>query len=149
MLTAIGIDTKATPRQVWFVLNKDGIKLDDKITSQGEVFTYSMENLAGEYRVPIFVTYIESVFAGDCDTNIVQLKYTMVISTNVTIIKSGDRFGIFEVDTEQPLSLTNYIPISLLKDSTINLIGNMKFKVANSKDNDVRFYPKIDYQIQR
>ncbi len=145
-LTAQSIDAKASPRQAWLVLNKDGVKLDDKVIEQGNVYTYSMKNLAGENDVPIFVTYVDSVFAGQT-SDMVQLKYTWVISTDIKEIKSGDKFGTFEVDKEQPLSLKNDGSLSLSRDSTVSLAGEMKFKVADSEDNDVRFYPKVDYEI--
>ncbi len=145
-LVAQSIDAKATPRQAWLVLNKDGTKLDDKVIAQGEVYTYSMNSLAGESDVPIFVTFVDSVFAGQT-SDMVQLKFTWVISDKITEVKSGDDFGVFNVDTEQPLTLTNDASISLSRDSTVTLAGNMKFKVADSAENDVRFYPKVDYEI--
>lgn len=138
-LTAQSIDAKATPRQAWLVLSKDGVKLDDKITAQGDVYTYS-KDLAGENDVPIFVTYVDSVFAGQT-SDMVQLKYTWAISEKVTEIKTGDKYGIFEVDTEQPLTLSNDASVSLTRDSTVNLAGNMKFQVADS--DDTRFYPFV------
>jgi S-layer protein (TIGR01567 family) len=145
-LTAQSIDAKATPRQAWLVLSKDGAKLDDKVINQGEVYTYSEKSLASETDVPIFVTYVDSVFAG-ATTDMVQLKYTWVISKSVQQIKSGDMAGIFKVDTETPLALKSDSSVTLSRDSTVDLAGNMKFKVADSPDSDVRFYPKVDYEI--
>lgn len=145
-LTAQSIDAKATPRQAWFILSKDGVKLDDKVSSQGDVYTYSIKSLTGETDVPIFVTYVDSVFSGT-NSDMAQLKYTWLISDKVTEIKSGDKFGVFEVDSLQPLNLTNDVSISLSRDSTVNIAGNIKFKIADSEDNDVRFYPKIDYDV--
>ena len=146
-LTAQSIDAKASPRQAWLVLSKDDVKLDDKVVEQGKVYTYTMKNLAGESDVPIFVTYADSVFAG-ANSDMVQLKYTWLISNKVTEIKSGDKYGVFEVDKlEDPLTLKNDGSLSLSRDSTVNLAGNMKFKIADSEDDDVRFYPKIDYEI--
>jgi S-layer protein (TIGR01567 family) len=145
-LTAQSIDAKATPRQAWLVLSKNDVKLDDKVIAQGEVYTYSMKSIAGETDVPIFVTFVDSVFAGQT-SDMVQLKFTWVISDKITEVKSGDSFGVFEVDTEQPLTLSNDASISLSRESTVSLAGNMKFKVADSEDDDVRFYPKVDYQL--
>ncbi len=144
-LTAQSIDAKATPRQAWLVLSKDGAKLDDKVIAQGEVYTYSMKSLSGETDVPIFVTFVDSVFAGQT-SDMVQLKFTWLISSNVIEVKSGDKFGVFKVDSETPLSLQSDGSISLSRDSTVDLAGNMKFKVSDS-DPDVRFYPKVDYVI--
>ncbi|RZB31036.1 MAG: hypothetical protein AEth_00990 [Candidatus Argoarchaeum ethanivorans] len=38
-LMAQSIDAKASPRQAWLVLSKDGVKLDDKVIKDSEVFT--------------------------------------------------------------------------------------------------------------
>ena len=118
-LSAQSIDAKATPRQAWLVLSKDGTKLDDEVIAQGEIYTYS-KDMSGENDVPIFVTYVDSVFAGQT-SDMVQLKYTWAISDKVTEVKSGDNFGIFKVESEQPLALENDGSLSLSRDSTINL----------------------------
>src|SRR5659263_443671 len=86
---------RTTPRQALFVLSKDGIEKDSKIIPQGKVYTYIEKSIGGESDVPLFVTYIDSVFAGPT-SDIVQLKYTWAIDTSVTEIKSGDTFGVFK-----------------------------------------------------
>jgi len=43
------------------------------------------KNIAGEYDVPMFVTYIDSIFAGST-SDMAQLRYTWAISDNVTIV---------------------------------------------------------------
>ncbi|HMB45519.1 MAG TPA: S-layer protein domain-containing protein [Candidatus Methanoperedens sp.] len=153
-LTAQSIDARSNPRLAWFVLSKDGAKLDDKVleaasTTAGNgtqgVYTY-FANLGGESNVPIFVTYIDSVFSG-ASSDMVQLKYTWLIDNTITEVKSGDKFGIFKVDSESPLKLKSDSAVSLSKDSTVTLAGNMNFRVSDSADTDVRFYPKLDYVI--
>jgi PGF-CTERM protein len=80
----------------------------------------------------------------------VQLRYTWAVSTSVTQVKSSDTYGIFKdasIDQNtRSLSLKNSdTDVSLTQDSTQDLMGNMKFRVA---DNDtLRFYPKVDYEI--
>jgi hypothetical protein len=51
---AQGIDAKATPKQIWLVLSRNGIRLDDKVLSEGE--TYNYKN--------IFSAKITSIYAG-------------------------------------------------------------------------------------
>ncbi len=146
-LSAQSIDAKASPRQAWLILSKDGVKKDDKIAYMGNVYTYVEKSLGGESDVPLFVTYIDSVFAG-ATTDMVQLRYTWAVDTSVTEVKSGDKFGILKVKDagENTLVLWNEdSSVSLSKDSTADIMGNMKFQVA---DNDTpRFYPKVDYEI--
>ena len=88
-LTARSIDSRTNPRQALFVLSKDGIEKDSKVIAQGKVYTYIEKSVGGESDVPVFVTYIDSVFAGP-SSDMVQLKYTWVIDTSATEIKNGD-----------------------------------------------------------
>ena len=147
-LTAQSIDTSTSPRQAWLALSKDGVKLDDKIIVQGQVYTYTKGSLASETDVPVFVTYVDSVFAG-ATTDILQLKYTWVISSSVTEIKSGDKFGVMEViddGSNGVIKLRNVdSSLSLSQNSVVDLMGNMKFSVADSTA--LRFYPMVEYQI--
>lgn len=148
-LTAQAIDAKASPRQAHLVFSKDGNKLDDKIVTEGQVYTYVQKSLAGESDVPVFVTYAESIFAGTT-SDIVQLRYTWLISQNVTEIKAGDKFGVFEVKeaNEDYLLLYNKDKsISLDQNTVVDLAGGIKFKVADSST-ALRFYPFIEHTIQ-
>ncbi|HEY9245425.1 MAG TPA: S-layer protein domain-containing protein [Candidatus Methanoperedens sp.] len=146
-LQAQSIDAKASPRQAWLILSKDGVKKDDKIAYQGNVYTYVEKSIGGESDTPLFVTYIDSVFAG-ATTDMVQLRYTWAVDTSVTEVKSADKFGIMKVTDAGDTTLTLWnedSSVSLSKDSTVDIMGNMKFKVA---DNDIaRFYPYVEYVI--
>jgi len=149
-LTANSIDAKATPRQVWLTLSKEGVKKDDKVISAGTggkpIFTYVEKSICGETDVPLFVTYVDSVFAG-ATTDMVQLRYTWVISSTCTEIKSGDTYGKFKDAsfTGKNITIDTDASITLSKDSTIDLMGNMKFRTADS--DTLRFYPMVEYQI--
>ncbi len=146
-ITAQSIDAKASPRQVWLVLSKDGIKLDDKVLAQGQIYVYTEKSLAGETDVPLFVTYIDSVFAG-ATSDMVQLRYTWAIGTSVTEVKSADKFGNMEVQTADDDYIKLYNKdrtISLSKDTTVDIFGELKFKVADNET--LRYYPFVNYEI--
>ncbi len=152
-LKANSIDAKATPRQVWFTLSKDGIVKDDRVLSAGyggtPIFTFVEKSLGGETDVPVFVTYVDSVFTG-ATTDMVQLRYTWAISESVTQISSSnvyDVFGNANVDNNaKTLSLANTdSSVSLSRDSIIPLMDNLKFKVADS--DTLRFYPFVTYEV--
>lgn len=51
---ANAIDAKATPKQIWLTLSRNGIKLDDKVLSEGETYNYNN----------IFSVKINSIYAG-------------------------------------------------------------------------------------
>jgi len=146
-LMAQSIDARATPRQAWLVLSKDGVKKDDKVVNAEGVYTYQEKSIAGESDVPLFVTYVDSIFAG-ATTDMVQLKYTWLVSTSVTEIKVGDKFGNMEVTGagDNYITLKNKDKvIDLSKDSTQLIMGNLNFKVADS--DTLRFYPMVEYVI--
>jgi S-layer protein (TIGR01567 family) len=146
-LTANSIDAKATPRQVWFTLSLNGVKKDDKVISQGGIYTYTEKSLSGETDVPVFLTYVDSVFAG-ATSDMVQLRYTWAISESVTHISSTDTYGVFKNANVAGKTLTlknDDTSVTLSRNSTQDIMGEMKFKVA---DNDtLRFYPFVTYEI--
>ncbi|MFZ2410594.1 MAG: S-layer protein domain-containing protein [Candidatus Methanoperedens sp.] len=147
-LSAQSIDAKATPRQAWLVLSKDGVKKDDKVIEQGKGYVYIEKSFAGESDVPLFVTYVDSVFAG-ATSDMVQLRYTWAIGTSVTEVKSGDVFGNLEVTTANSTTIelkNKDKSMDLTQDATVDIMGDMKFKVADSST-DLRYYPMVVYQI--
>ena len=149
-LTANSIDAKASPRQVWLTLSKDGVKKDDKVITAGTseskpIYTYVEANVCGENDVPVFVTYVDSVFAG-ATTDMVQLRYTWLMSNTCTEVKSGDVFGSMKVSNQNPLTLTNSeSTVTLSPDTTVAVFAEVKLKVADSTT--LRYYPMVEYEI--
>jgi S-layer protein (TIGR01567 family) len=151
-LTANSIDAKATPRQVWLTLSKDGVKKDDKVVTSGgtdsmPIYTYVENSMCGETDVPIFVTYVDSVFAG-ATTDMVQFRYTWLIDPSCTEVKSSDVFGSMKVtSTTTPLTLKNSdSSLTLSPDTTVDVMSNIKLKVADDTDH-LRYYPFVEYEI--
>ncbi|MCX9024515.1 MAG: S-layer protein domain-containing protein [Candidatus Methanoperedens sp.] len=146
-LTVESLDTTTSPRQAWLSLNKDGKVLDNKVVNEGEVYTYVEKSVSGESDVPIFVTYVESIFTGGEGMSVlVQLRYTWLISRNVLEVKVGDKFGLFEVKeaNENYLLLYNKDQqIDLNQNTVLPLYGDLKFRVAD-KDTALRFYPILE-----
>ncbi len=143
-LTAQSIDARASPRQAWLVFSKDGKKLDDKVIAQGQVYSYS-ENVGGEMNVPVFVTYINNIYPGTT-SDVIELKYSWLISKSIVSIKTSDKYGIFKVSSanDNNIALINEVGVTLQKGSRIDLIGGLKFEVA---DNDrLIYYPVIRLQ---
>ncbi len=150
-LTVDALDTTVSPRQAHLTFTKDGNKLDEKHVTEGEVYTYVVKSLKGESDVPVFVTYVESIFTGaEGMAALVQLRYTWLISQNVLEIKAGDKFGVFEVkeaNENYVLLYTKDKPISLDQNTVQPLYGELKFKVADSST-ALRFYPIFEHTIQ-
>ncbi len=143
-LTAQSIDAKASPPQAWIVLSKDGIKLDDKVLAKGQIYSYS-GYLAGETNIPIFVTYINNIYSGPA-SDVVEFKYSWLISKSILTIQSGDKYGIFKVSTanDNNLALINDMGVQLQKGANVDLMGNIKFMVADS--DHLIYHPAVRLQ---
>ncbi|HCJ65950.1 MAG TPA: hypothetical protein DHV62_01135, partial [Elusimicrobia bacterium] len=147
-ITAVSLDTKTNPRQALLNLTKNDRTLDNKVVYEGDVYTYVVKNLQGESDVPIFVTYIESIFTGaEGAATFVQLRYTWLISDNVTEIKLDDKFGELEVkeSNEERLILSNDGGISLSLNAVKPIYNDLKIRVADHVD--LRFYPILEKTI--
>lgn len=138
------IDARVTPRQAWIRFSKENKTLDDGVVNEGTVYVYMEKSLRGETNVPMLVTYVESIFAGTPD--MIQLRYTYLISHNVTEIKVGDKFGVFEVKEADESHLLLYNKdkaIGLDQNTVVDLADGIKFRVADSAT-ALRFYPFKD-----
>lgn len=147
-LTVNEIDAKVTPRQAHLVFSRNGNKLEDKIVTEGTVYTYVQKNLAGETDVPVFVTFVDSIFSGNTSAKI-QVRYTWFISQNATEIKVGDEFGELKVKVANKdyLRLSNNDKINLEKDKDVDIGGGIKFRVEDNS-NALRFYPFVEHTIK-
>ncbi len=72
VLSAQSIDARSSPRQVWLVLSKDGVKKDDKVVSAGDTYIYSEEKITDKMGIPQLVISVGAVFAG-ATSDMVQL----------------------------------------------------------------------------
>lgn len=72
--------------KAWISLKYNGEILKETVVHGGDVYTYCEETIAGEEDVPMFVIYVETVFAG-MNTNLVQLRYAWAISRDITIVE--------------------------------------------------------------
>ena len=135
-LTLIALDKNA--RQALFNLsNKSGI-ISEFIVEEGNLNTV-WRNLAGESDAPFFVTYVDNI-----SENSVQLKYTWLISDNVTIFNSADRFGIMEIRSANSngFSLSNENTLTLSRGSTVNLLDSLYLVVNDSSS--LEYYPMMN-----
>jgi len=135
----IGEDT------VEFTLSKNGLELDNKNVSVGEVYTYTTD-LAGGYDVPVFSCYVEVVFRGD-DCDVVQLQYVFLIDDDMLEIDTSDTYGAMEVMTASSTNVrleNDKTTIDLDENCKEHIMGDMYFKIADD-ENAIRFYPMVEY----
>jgi S-layer protein (TIGR01567 family) len=155
-LTINAIDARTTPRQVWFTIKKDGAIVDEGIgqapdgttpeAKQKAVFTKT-QTILGQSDSLFLTLYVDTIFSG-ATSDMVQFKYAWLIDASTAKeIKSDDVYGVFKVRTtgDNYINLSSDSSVSLSKNTEVTIMGDVKFKVA---DSDVlRFYPKIDYVI--
>lgn len=141
VLKVSAVDANAAPRQAWISLLKDGNVIDDTVVQQNTIYNFQ-KDMGGEKDVLIFSAYVSSIFDGK-EAQMIQFQYLWLIDESTFVeVKTSDTYGIFKVTSTNPLRLSNDASLSLSRDSIISLMGNMKFRVA---DSDVlRFYPMVD-----
>jgi len=153
-LTVNSIDARTNPRSVWFTLKKDGALIDngigqaplsaDQAAKQKAVY-YKTKTILGESNTLLFTVYVDSIFSG-ATSDMVQFKYAWLIDESSAMeIKVGGAYGVFDVKTadKNNVKLSNRNTVSLSKNSETTLMGNMKFKVADT--DTLRFYPFVPY----
>ncbi|HEY9246091.1 MAG TPA: S-layer protein domain-containing protein, partial [Candidatus Methanoperedens sp.] len=136
------VDIGAGPGQVWVVLLKDGEKVDSDVVSGKDTFVYS-KKVGSQSDLPIIAVHFDSVFRGK-ELEAAFTRGIFQISESYIQIKTGDRYGEMEISNvgQNGIEMENRNSIGLSSGSTIDLMGNIKFKVADS--GDVRFYPFVE-----
>ncbi len=119
-------------------LLKDGKEISTDIVNEGDTYIYEVE--VDKTDIPIIVAHIDGVFRG-METNSVFIDGLFQISDSFTTIEKEDSYGIMEVTSfsSSSIELKNEDSFSLSEGDTIDIMGEIKFKVAD--DSDVRFYP--------
>jgi len=149
-LTARQIDLEEN--KVWFSLSRGGRELDEEVISydpgydgQDRVYTYT-EDIGGASDVPVFSCYVDAIFRGT-DSNIVQIKYVVLIDDFPLRIDSGDRFGrmVAVNATSGEVVLMNNETIDLVAGSSVEITDTMYFRVAD--DPVLRLYPATERTI--
>ena len=139
VLKATDIDLNA--RTMLLSLLKNGVEVDSTPLSKDQTYVYS-KRVGNVESLPLILVRFDNVFSGN-ELQVAFLKGIFQISETPTSIKIGDNFGNMRVDTVSQYALTmkNDASIGLSRDTTVDVMGNIKFKVADS--GDVRFYPFV------
>jgi len=119
-------------------LLKNGEEISTDIASEGDTYLYEVD--VDGTDIPIIVAHIDSIFRG-METSSVFIDGLFQISDSFTTVEKGDSYGIMEVTSfsSSSIVLENDDDFSLSKGDTIDIMGDIKFKVADASD--VRFYP--------
>ncbi|WP_406661183.1 S-layer protein domain-containing protein [Methanolobus sp. ZRKC3] len=123
-------------------LVKYGSELDTGIISSDDDYVYE-KDIGSTDDVPVIVVHFNEIFSGS-ESNAVFVEGIFQVSEDVIEIVSDEMFGEMTVDSfsSDEVILENEDSISLTRDDTIEIMGDISFKVANS--GDVRYYPFVE-----
>ncbi|KKG11749.1 S-layer protein [Methanosarcina sp. 2.H.T.1A.6] len=131
-------------KSVLFELYKDGKLLDSGIVSQNGDYIYEAD-IGGAEEVPMIAVHLSTVFRSR-ETDAVFIEGVFQISDDYSELSQGESFDRMEISTisSSGITMRNEDSISLSKGNTIDLMGNVKFKVADSSV--LRFYPFVEVE---
>jgi S-layer protein (TIGR01567 family) len=127
--------------KVYLALAMDGKEIDSKVVTPASAsdrvsnYIYKVD-MGGEKNVPIIIAHIQSVFRGT-ETDLATVDGLFQLSDSPESVEEGEVHGRMKVDSlsDQGIIMRNDGTITLGRGRTIELMGNMKFEVA---DNDNR-----------
>jgi hypothetical protein len=120
--------------------------VDDEFVTSGQDYIY--EGTLGEAEdVPMIIVHFGTVFAGT-ETSAVFTEGIFQISDEYIEINNGDTFDEMEVTSvsESGITMKNEGDIGLGEDETIDVMGDIKFKTADS--DTLRFYPFVEVESE-
>ncbi len=136
------VDVGAGTGQVWIVLLKDGVQVDDAVVAGGDTYTY-IKKVGTVSDLPLIAVHFESVFRGR-ELNAAFVSGVFQISETIISVNGGDRYGNMEISSigTTGIKMDNPGSIGLSPGSTSELMGNIKLKIADDRS-QVRFYPFV------
>ncbi len=131
-------------KSVLFELYKDGKLLDSDVVPSNGDYIYEA-NIGGAEDVPMIAVHVSTVFRSR-ETDAVFIEGIFQISEDYLELSQGDSFGEMEISTisSSGITMKNEDSISLTSGNTINLMGDVSFKVADSSV--LRFYPFVEIE---
>nr|WP_281085452.1 S-layer protein domain-containing protein [Methanosarcina acetivorans] len=129
---------------VWVQLKKDGNVVDEDFLNSNSDYVYET-GLGGAEDLPLIAVHLDQIFSGT-ETNAVFIEGVFQISEDYVELSQGDSFGEMELSTisSSGIRMKNEDSISLSKGNTIDLMGNIKFRVADASV--LRFYPYVEVE---
>ncbi len=134
--------------KVWLALAQDGEEIDSKVitpeSGDDVASTYAYEIDVGGRDIPLILAHVNNVFAS-AESSLVTIDGLFQISDTYTSVEDGDEYGamkVVSVDSTNGIEMDNDESISLRRDRTVNIMGDVNFEVA---DSDVlRFAPYVE-----
>jgi S-layer protein (TIGR01567 family) len=133
-------------KSVLLELYRDGQLLDSGIVPQNGDYVYEAD-IGGAEDVPMIAVHVSTVFRST-ETDAVFVEGIFQISDDYLEISEGDSFREMKISSisDSGITMKNKDSISLSKGDVIDLMGNVKFRVADSSV--LRFYPFVEVKTE-
>ncbi|SES78832.1 S-layer family duplication domain-containing protein [Methanococcoides vulcani] len=130
--------------RVFVILSKDGSEVDEMVLSSRDTYTYEVD-LGDVDDVPIIAVYFKEIFSG-IETNAIFIEGIFQISDEYIEVESGDDFEAMEVKSisSTQIRMENEDSIDLDEGDIVDIMGKLKFIVADDEDGTLRFAPFVD-----
>lgn len=117
---------------------KNGEEMTTDIMNSGDDLVYEVD--VGNTEIPIIVAHIDEVFMG-MESSSVFIEGIFQVSDKFTTVNSGDTYDKMKITkvAETDITMKNDESFTLSRGSTISIMGDISFKVADATA--VRFYP--------
>ncbi|MDI9615748.1 MAG: S-layer protein domain-containing protein [Methanothrix sp.] len=128
--------------KVWLSLTKSGKEVDSKVVTpvSGDVkaSTYTYKVRISSEDVPIIAAHISNVFRGR-EADLATVDGIFQVSDTPESVEEGDKHGKMEVDSlsDDGITMKNDGSISLGRGKDIEIMGNLKFRVADNPERNL------------
>jgi S-layer protein (TIGR01567 family) len=126
--------------KVYLALAKDGKEIDSKVVSPSagdfKTSNYFYKIKMGSTKdVPLIAAHIQSVFKGT-EADLATVDGLFQLSDSPANVEEGEMHGKMKVQslTDTGISMKNDGAISLGRGRTVEIMGNLKFKIADNSD---------------
>lgn len=127
--------------QVLVSLTKNGKNVETTAVRGQNTYIYETK-LGDSDKVPIIAVYFDNIFTGS-ESTAVFVRGIFQISEDCLKIEDGKTFGKMEITgTGGNITMANKESITLSKDKSVTVMGDIGFKAADS--NTVRYYPFVE-----
>lgn len=127
--------------KVYLALARDGEEVDSKVVTpssdpgdKSSNYMYKVD-IGSEKDVPIIIAHVESVFRST-ESDLATVDGIFQVSDSPESVEEGEIHGRMKVETlgDDGITMQNDGSISLGRDKTIEIMENLKFRVADSDE---------------
>jgi len=138
-LKLVQLDINGNQAQIELLRN--GMRVDTDIVNVPDTYVYR-KDLGWLDDIPIIAAHIDSIYVGT-DINVMEIDGIFQISDECISVGAGDTFGEMEIASASAsgIRMANYDSIELGAGRTIDLMGAIKFVVAENET--LRFAPAV------